>query len=456
MASRPKATRRAVPTPIVVTAYGIRASDLIQIAKGTMGDSPGGAPIILVNRFFYPDESATSQMLTDLALYLSGEGFEVMIVTGRHSSTSCHPLLSREELAGVQIRRVWSLPPKGKSLPRKLLSFLTFYPSAFLALLKLLRPGSIILAKTDPPLISCVAFAAAKLRRALLVNWLQDVYPEVAIELETPLLRGLIGRLLISLRDRALKGASLNVAIGQLMGDRLAARGVPCERITVIPNWADERSIRRLPAEMSEQRQAWGFHAREFVLGYSGNLGMAHEADTLLDAAQQLSDRTDIKFLFIGGGREHSKLHARVEALGLTSFIFKPHQPRESLAGSLAAADAHWVSLRPELEGLIVPSKFYGILAAGRPVVCVTARQGELAQAVSEHGIGFVVQPGDSDMLVRAIETLASSERLRGEMGARARALAETALSKSAALSSWRDALSTVAWKPPQAALGEV
>jgi glycosyltransferase involved in cell wall biosynthesis len=177
------------------------------------------------------------------------------------------------------------------------------------------------------------------------------------------------------------------------------------------------------------------------VVAYSGNLGRAHEGETILQAAKLLAGREYVKFLVVGGGDENQKLRARVSEERLPNFVFKPHQPRERLATVLALGDVHWLSLRPELEGLIVPSKLYGILAAGRPVIAVTAADGEAAEIIQRHGCGTSVAPGNAEALASIIESWSSMPEDLARMGERGRLASMAHYSKSAALARWSTVL---------------
>lgn len=395
----------------------------------------------MVNRFFYPDESATSQLLTDLAFDLAGRGIQVRAVASRSSRSG--DLLPRHDSRGpLAISRVEVVARKSRSMLGRLAQYASFYPGAFVQLWRVTRRGDVIVAKTDPPLISVVAMIVARAKGAKLINWLQDLYPEVAAELGTPFLNGLGGRLLSALRNKALRSAQMNVVIGVRMAERLGELGIEREAITVIPNWSDEGVIRPMVAARSSARKSWGLGRSDFVVGYSGNLGRAHEVETVVGAATLLRHRPSVKFLFVGGGQQHHRLQQLIAQEKLTSFIFKPHQPREVLADTLAAADVHWVSLRPELEGLIVPSKLYGILAAGRPVLSVCALNGEVSRVVREHDCGLIISPGRSDLLASTIERLEDDPSLREDLGRAARHASVTAFRKSNALTEWSQVIS--------------
>lgn len=402
--------------------------------------------VIFVNRFYYPDHSATAQILTDLAEALVVTAWQVEVVTSRlqHENPAIR-LDSRSARAGVTIHRVATTSFGRAGIVGRLVDYLSFYFSAFFVLFAIARRGDLIVAKTDPPLLSVMAALVARLRHARLVNWLQDLYPEVAAELGVATLRGPVGSTLRRLRDVSLRTAVANVAIGDRMAERLTMLGVPADRIAVIPNWADDATIRPIPPDQALFRREWMLNSK-FVVGYSGNLGRAHESDTLFRAAQLLRDRPDIVFLVIGGGRENVALAERVQASGLTNhFQFRPYQPREALSQSLAVADVHWLSLLPELEGLIVPSKFYGIAAAGRPVIAVTDPDGEIGRIAVREGCGLAIMPGDADGLAETIRALAGDSGRVAAMGRAARALIDRDYSRSAAIGRWKVLLERVA-----------
>src|SRR5438105_11838819 len=378
--------------------------------------------VLFVNRYFTPDHSATSQMVGDLAFFLAGRGHEIIALTSRQRYDDASARLApRERLRGVDVVRVATTRFGRGFLPGRALDYATFYLSAFFALLRRARRGDVVVAMTDPPLLSVVATLACMLRGARLVNWTQDLFPEVATALgmRAP-------GLARPLRDWSLRRAAMNVALGEQMAARIRARGVPA---VVRHNWADAALH---PIENSALRSRWGL-GDAFVVAYSGNLGRAHEFATIAAAMRRLGDNAGIKFLFVGSGAQLDAV--RREAGG--NALFAPYQPRETLSESLSAGDAHLVSLQPRLEGLIVPSKFYGILAVARPVLFIGADDGELARIIREHDLGYVIAPGDDAALASAIEELASDRERAAAMGQRGRALYDERFAPEIALTEW-------------------
>ena len=187
-------------------------------------------------------------------------------------------------------------------------------------------------------------------------------------------------------------------------------------------------------------RAEWGFEEK-FVVAYSGNMGRVHDFDTLLAACERLRAAADVRFLFIGDGYHRRRLEQEVRRRDLLNVTFQPYQARDRLGESLGVADAHIVSLLPALEGLVVPSKFYGIAAAGRPAIFVGDPEGEIARILRDNHCGLVVAVGDGKGLADAILALRDKPALRAEMGANARAAFEARYDRAHAMTLWESAL---------------
>ncbi|HEY2679118.1 MAG TPA: glycosyltransferase family 4 protein [Steroidobacteraceae bacterium] len=375
------------------------------------------AKIVFVNRYFYPDLSATSQLLTDLAAALAASGFPVHIICSRQRYDDPSARLARLEWIGrVCVHRVRTTRFGRDRLLGRALDYATFYLSSTIAMLRLLARDDTVIAKTDPPLLSIAAMLAARLKGAQQINWLQDIFPEVATRLGANPLPGPLDKLLRHCRDGSLRFARVNVVLGERMREQLQLKGIPPGTIRVIENWAELAPDKPKPAGHSRLRSQLGL-SDQFVVGYSGNLGRAHEFQTMLSAATLLRADPGIVFLMIGGGTGMGRLAQAVAELGLTNFRFLPYQPREAVADALAAADAHWVSLLPDLEGFIVPSKFYGILAAARPVLFIGDPDGELAREIGKCHCGAAVPVGDAQGAVRHLAAWRADVGLREQIG---------------------------------------
>lgn len=393
--------------------------------------------LFFVNRFFYPDLSATSQILTDLAVHLAAKGYEVEVVTSRLSYEDATARLAPRETAfGVRIVRIPTSRFGRANLAGRTIDYLSFYASACARVLYAARRGDVVIAKTDPPLIGVLMAAVTRIRGARLVNWLQDIFPEIGTALGVRVLSGRLAGLLRNLRDRSLRAAAANVVLGERMAAYLYGRGLDRSRIAVVPNWADDESIRPLPHGSNPLRTEWRL-ADSFVVCYSGNLGRSHDVDTLLGAAAALKEHERIRFLFIGGGARVDAARDFAARHGLRSVDFRPYVPRDLLPFSLGAADLHVVSLNPALEGYIVPSKFYGIAAAGRPVAFVGDASGEIGATVARHACGASFSPGDAQGLARFILQLAQDPVMQAEMGSRAREAIDQEYGRGRSFEAW-------------------
>ena len=394
-------------------------------AEPASAPSPASRPrVIAVNRFFWPDHAATSQILSDLTWFLASRKWRVSVVTSRLRYDDPHERLAASEAKdGVRIRRVWTSRMGRDRLPGRALDYLTFYVSAGAALLGEAKRGDVILVTTDPPLFSVVAAWLARLKGARLVTWNHDVFPELAEALGMFRAGNRAGRLLAGLRNRALRRATINVALSEEMADRLAQAGAERASLRVVPNWSDSGIHPVAPAE-NRLRREWGL-GDGFVIGYSGNLGRAHMPEKVAELVRRTRDIPGLSWLFIGGGGGMERIRAIARESDAPNLQIRPYQKRAELALSLSAPDAHLVSVDPVCEGLVVPSKISGICAAGRPIIYLGNPRSALARHVLDEGIGLCLDPEAPDSWRRAIEGLQADPARLLSMGRRAWAKGE-------------------------------
>lgn len=275
---------------------------------------------------------------------------------------------------------------------------------------------------TQPPLFNSWGLFLKLARRQPYVCHVMDLYPWVGFAAGVIQESSRLGSTLEHLAVEALKGAKHVVAIGRCMVERLAALGVARDRIRFIPNWANIEVVRPIAARSNPLRQKLGLQDK-FVVMYSGNMGVSHAFDDLVEVARRLKALDDVVFVLVGKGVRSGELRRSTQ--GLQNVRFLDFQPQELLSQSLSMGDVHFVSLRSEFEGLLVPSKAYGILAAGRPIVYQGSRSGEIGLMVNEEGAGTVVAHGDADGLEAAILKGRTDADWLTETGRRARDAAE-------------------------------
>lgn len=399
--------------------------------------------LIFINRYFYPDLSATSQILTDLSHSLVEKGESVTVVTSRLIYGGSSELLPpTDENKGVRIVRVWTTNFGRSNLLGRSLDYLSFYVTAFFVLLRITQRNDILVAKTDPPLISVIAWLITKIKGARLVNWLQDIFPEVAFGLDMLTCKPLFIAVKF-LRNISLKAASANIVLGSRMYDYVSSLGLDKNKVVVINNWADSDDIRPIRNEENELIKAWGLEGK-FVIGYSGNLGRAHEFDTIISAMQYLNEDENIVFIFIGAGMGKGRLESDLKKLGLSNYAFFPYQPREMLSQSLSASDVHLVSLQPQLEGFVVPSKIYGVLAVGRPFVFIGDEDGEIARLASKYRCGYSLSVGAGKELGQLLMKLKMDANSMQATGKNGRQCLENCFDRVHAVKQWFDVIKRI------------
>ncbi len=374
----------------------------------------GARPRVLVlNQYYWPGVEATAHLLAELCEALADE-FDVTVVTGMVAGAD---EAGRTEKDGVHIVRVGSTAYDRSRLALRAANYLTYLGLSFWEGLKAERPD-VVLCMTDPPVIADVAMLVARRFDVPLVVVSQDVFPEVAVALKRLDNPALVELLRLATRTY-LKRADRVVAIGDTMRERLVAKGADGSRIVVIPNWTDTSDLEPRPRDNAWAREH-GL-ADAFVVMHSGNIGHAQDLDTLIRAATFLRDLDALRIVLIGGGARRDELKQLARLLEVEQVVFMGYQPRELLAESLSAADVHVVGLARGLSGYVVPSRLYGVLAVGRPVLAAAEPDSETAKVIEAVGAGVVVPPGRPELLARAIRKAHDGEYDLEEMGRRGR-----------------------------------
>jgi colanic acid biosynthesis glycosyl transferase WcaI len=397
--------------------------------------SAGRKPRLLVlNQYYWPGIEATAQLLTELCEALA-EDMDITVVTGVLHGHEDEP--RGAERGGVKIIRVASTSFERSRLLARGANYVSYLVAALFRSMRGRRPD-VVLCMTDPPIVADIALLAARRFRAPLVVISQDVFPEIAVQLkrlENPilmsLLRGLVGYYL--------RRADRIVAIGDTMRRRLEEKGARPERLRVIPNWIDTTRL-----GPHEKTNPWALKTgldEKFVVMHSGNVGHAQDLDSLVRAATFLRDLDDLQIMIIGTGARHAELVALAELLEVDQVRFLYYQSRHVLPQSLSAADVHVVGLAPGLAGYVVPSRLYGILAVGRPVIVAADPESETAQVVKRVGCGIIVPPGRPELLARGIRDAHDGKYDLQAMGARGREWVEREADSTVAVHRYRDLL---------------
>ena len=383
--------------------------------------------ILLINRVYPPDDGATGRVLEHVAEGFARAGWEVSVLT-----TACPGAPAGTSLRhGVKIIRTGAIFSK-RNLLSLALGYALMIPSLGIRALLLPR-ADVVVTKTDPPMLLVLGPVLRVLKGSRLIHWAQDLYPEVAEEVGVFRAGGIVAGVLRGISTLSLRSHDGIVAVGSCMAERVASRGISADRIRVIPNTGIEQEIHPVDHSVNLFRQR---HCLEgfFVVEYSGNMGRAHEFSTVLAAAQKLQERGEnsILFLLIGGGAGELLLRKEVEQKRLNNVRFLPPQPLNELSESLGAGDLHLVTMRKGMSGLVVPSKFYGVLAAERPVLFIGPEESEVTRMIRKQGVGAVIEPGESEELISAILAYRDAPERCEREGMRGRAVVSEANSLKA------------------------
>jgi glycosyltransferase involved in cell wall biosynthesis len=428
---------------------------------------------LLLNQTFYPDVASTAQHLRDVAVRLVERGHEVTVVTSRRAYDQPERQFPKcETWRGIRIYRVGSTGFGKAARWRRAVDFGTFLLAVLLRL-ALLPRHDVVVALTSPPLISFLGAWLARVRRSRFVYWVMDFNPDEAIAAGWLRAGSPAASILDWMSRFSLREASRVVALDRFMRERIVAKGIAPEKVSVIPPWSHDGEVKYDPAGRDRFRREHQLEG-EFVVMYSGNHSPCHPLDTLLEAARRLAGDSGVTFCFVGGGSEWRKIKANAEKLkadmlksekkeggsgehptsnalraasvqtlksriqypvssiqqpasggqhfsvsafqhaSFSNVVCLPYQPLDQLAGSLSAADLHVVVMGDPFVGLVHPCKIYNILCVGAPVLYIGPRPSHVSELLRSLDHGYpvaAVAHGDVDGVVQHIEQIRQQTR---------------------------------------------
>lgn len=378
--------------------------------------------LLVISQVYPPDPAAVGQHLADVAEEMVRRGWRVQVFTAnRGYDDPSKRYANRETRAGVEIRRFGFSSFGKRSIAVRLIAQFLFVTQACFAALPF-KGVSAILASTSPPFAGFFSALFARVRRLPLVWWVMDLNPDQMIATGRIGPRSLPARVFDAMNRYALRVSQSVIVLDRYMRDRIVSKEHVPAKIVVSPPWAAVEG--NDPSRGAAFRQEHALHDH-FVVMYSGNHALQHPLTTILDAAERLCGERGIKFVFVGGGAGKADVDRRIAA-GAKNIYSLPYQPLEKLAGCLAAADLHVVSMGNDMVGIVHPCKIYGALASGRPVLYLGPRESHVADIIAKTNFGWHVSHGDVDSAVRSIREATGLPRERiAEIGQEARRLAE-------------------------------
>ena len=358
--------------------------------------------ILIVSQTFVPDPASVGQHMADVALELARRGHPVRVYAsarGYEDATRRYP--RRETLNGADIHRFGFASFGKKSILLRVLGTASFHIQSFFAALFTPNLAGIFFS-TSPPLIGLPLCIAAMLRRLPVAYWAMDLNPDQLISLGKIGPKSFTAKVLETINRFILRRSKLIVALDRFMADRLIARGVPKEKLLVMPPWPHEEHIQ---SDLANNPFRVTHHLNgKFVIMYSGNHSPSNPLTTVLDAAVQLKDDPSLMFLFVGGGHGKKQVESYIAEHSLKNALSLPYQPISELKYSLTAADIHIVSLGEGMVGIIHPCKIYGAMTAGKPILFLGPSPSHISDLLEQHSIGIRVAHGDVPAALKAIE----------------------------------------------------
>lgn len=377
--------------------------------------------IVFFTQLYYPDMTTTARIMADLVEDLASYGMKTEVVCAQPTYIVKGKFPKAESYRGVAIRRVWSLLfDKNRNIGRILNSTSCFF--SMLPRLFSCRTGALLIFNTNPALLSLLGLVGNRLKKQKYVILIHDLWPELPAHMGMIKKGGALYRIIDSANRLSLKYASGIVVLSEAMKRRIL-RKVPemGDKIHIIHNWADGNRVYPVKKENNRLLKEFGLQEKKVVM-YSGNLGRYQPLEVIIGAANELGDRNDILFLFAGDGGQRQKIQQIAASLRINNVMFIPFQPLDRLAESLSMADVGLIGIYPWNEGVIMPSKLYGLLAVGKPIICVSDPESEVIKILEKARAGFHSSIHDSKELAQKItDLLDNSEKARqlGESGRR-------------------------------------
>jgi colanic acid biosynthesis glycosyl transferase WcaI len=377
--------------------------------------------VLLLNLYYLPDTSATARMAAAFVEPLA-EKHTVTVICGRPSydptERRAWRLWQTEQFNGVSVVRVGSTDYPRTQMTRRVFNYLSYVALSIPRALFI--SCDVVLAMTDPPFEGIVGAFVAMLKRKPFVYNIRDMYPDMAVggSIVRP---GLMARVWERLHRWALRRATRVIVLGEDMKARIAAKGVAPDRIDIVRDGVEESAATIADTTFDREIIQAIRGDFSFVLLHAGNLGFYGAWETLLTAAQELQ-HDGVGLVFVGDGAQRSRLQEL--ATGRANVRFLPFFPSNKVSSVLAAADAHVVTIKRGLEGVVVPSKMYGILAAGRPILAVAPQETDAATLSARENFGCAADPDRPEEVVAAVRALLADPSRVAAMGAAARSAA--------------------------------
>jgi len=358
--------------------------------------------ILFLNRSFYPDVESTGQLLTELCEELEND-FEIHVICGNplYRKAKNRGIINKSLYRNITIWRINNTRFPKKYLFARIINLISYFVPCFIRIF-FFKNIACVIAETDPPLLGIIACLYSKIRNSCFIYYVQDLWPNVGI-VNGQLTNRLIIKILKRTNQFLYDNSNKIIVPGRNMKVRLVEENdIPPYKIEVVENWADPNQI--FPIKRKDNiflKQS--FFKNKFVVMYSGNIGLSQDLENIIYLADSLKEIDDILFVLIGEGAYKDKLINLSASRGLKNIKFLTYQDKENLKFTLSAAHVHLIPMKKGMRGYIVPSKVYGIMAAGKPFIAAVDEESEIYKMTYKFKCGINVKPSNVEELKKGV-----------------------------------------------------
>jgi colanic acid biosynthesis glycosyl transferase WcaI len=400
---------------------------------------PNSVRILVIGINYAPETTGIAPYTTGLCEHLASQGHQIEVITAfpyypewRVQDGYRGHVYQRQHVNGVTVRRVWHfVPSRASSLVQRLAHDISFSLSAFLAGL-FADPFDVIYCACPPPTAALSAYLLSKIRRKSYVIKLADLASDAALSTGI-LTSGLVLRMAMAIEGFVYRGAERVICLCQGFVEKLKVRGIPAEKLQVIPDWADTERIRPVSTAKAF-REANDLSTKQFLLLHTGNMGKKQNLMNVVRAAEMSQEEPALLWLLVGHGEERAKIQEEIARRKLANIRLLPLQPADRVAEMYSSADALILNQQASVRDAVVPSKLLAYMAAGRAVLAAVAETSEAAQQVRRAKCGLLVPPDTPEALVAAALSLQREPSLRQDLGANGRAYVVSKCTKRSVL----------------------
>lgn len=375
--------------------------------------------LTILSQYFYPELISTGQVLTEIAEGLTAKGFQIRVICAQPSYYNSNKVDKVMDYNGIHIERVLSTQLNKNSFVGKILNAISFFVAVFGKVL--FDPDRApLLIVTNPPFLPFLGYLLFKINKRRYNILIQDVYPDILYRLNYLKRSSVIVKIWDWLNKKIYHRADKVIVNSRDQKELFVDKGVPERKLVVIENSADVTLIKPISKKDNPFVDQYNLEDK-FVVMYSGNMGLFHDMESIAEAAELLKSYSDIVFVFIGGGGKLKRIKEFVVSHNLQNVLFLPYQDKANIRYTLTAADVALIALEKDMEGISVPCKLYGIMAAGVPTVANVPERSEVAYVLAEANCGKWVPVKNASAISEAILFYYNNREVAKEHGRRAR-----------------------------------